>query len=180
MDSDQIEVEFRAIFDKVKFEQLKTYLDKNATDQGQDDKNVFFYVYSDKFVKVVDNVSQKTAKLVLKLTKIGRGTNFDETEIPIDPAYIPKAVKFFSHLCPNPVMESFQQRRNYLLKGVEVSLKYSQNWGYHLELEVVINHLSQKTAAVKKIKNIAQELDVKLMTETEIRQFIKKFEKGFK
>ena len=38
-----IEIEFRAIFGENDFYRLKEYLDKNANNLGEDDKDVFFY-----------------------------------------------------------------------------------------------------------------------------------------
>lgn len=44
----QIEIEMRAMFDKNKYEELKSFLDSNAVDLGQDDKDVYFYIFPDK------------------------------------------------------------------------------------------------------------------------------------
>ena len=78
-----IEVEFRSMFDKNKYNKLAKFLNANAEDLGKDDKDVYFFIFPDKLLKVVNNISQKTAKLVMKLTKIGHGNAFEEIEIPI-------------------------------------------------------------------------------------------------
>jgi len=65
-------------------------------------------------------------------------------------------------------------------KGVEIALKYSDHWGYHLELEIMINDTIKKMEAEQKIKAIAQELNVHLMNENELRDFTQKVEKDYK
>lgn len=94
----QIEIEFRSMFDRKKYDDLKKFLDKNAQDLGEDDKDVRFFIMADKLLKVVDNVSQKNAKLVLKLSKIGKGSDFEEIEIPVGQTEVKKAVKMFKAL----------------------------------------------------------------------------------
>jgi len=63
----QIEIELRSVFDEKKHNKLKKFLDKNAEDLGEDNKDVFFFLLPDKITKAVHNVSQKTAKIVIKL-----------------------------------------------------------------------------------------------------------------
>jgi adenylate cyclase class IV len=177
----RIEIEFRSRFDRNKYENLGRFLKTNAKDLGKDDKNVFFFILPDKLLKVVDNVSQKTAKIVLKLNKIGHGSDFEEIEIPINPLEVAKAVKMIRYLnLGADLMESFQKRHNYSYKGFEIALKYSDHWGYHLELEIVVDDAVKKTKAEQKIKAVAQELNIRLMDEDELRDFTQKTEKDYK
>lgn len=44
---------------------------------------------------MVNNISKKNAEIVLKLNKIGRGNDFEELEIPIDPKMVEGWVTFF-------------------------------------------------------------------------------------
>jgi adenylate cyclase class IV len=176
-----IEIEFRSIFDEDRYLELRKFLDKKAQNLGEDDKNVFFFIMPDKLVKVVNNISKNNAKIVLKLNKIGKGSDFEEIEIPIFQADIDDAVKIFSNLeITDNVMQSFQKRRNYLYKGVELALKYSDVWGYHLELEIIINNLDEKQSAEKKIMKIADELGIKLMSDEELVEFTKNAEEKYK
>lgn len=176
-----IEIEFRSIFDENRYLELKEFLDKNAQNLGEDDKDVFFFIMPDKLVKVVNNISRNNAKLVLKLNKIGKGSDFEEIEIPISQANIDDAVKIFSALeITNNIMQSFQKRRNYFYKDVELALKYSDVWGYHLELEIVINDENKKESAEKNIKKVADELKIRLMTDEELIEFTKNAEEKYK
>ncbi|MBU4466716.1 CYTH domain-containing protein [Patescibacteria group bacterium] len=179
--SKRIEIEFRARFDKNKYKALEKFFKANAKDLGKDDKDVFFFILPDKLFKVVDNVSQKTAKIVLKLNKIGHGSDFEEIEIPINPSEVAKAVKMIRSLnLGGDLMESFQERHNYFYKGVEMALKYSDHWGYHLELEIMVNEVAKKSKAEQKIRAVAQELNVSLMNEKELQDFTRKVEKDYK
>jgi len=176
----QIEIEFRARFDKRKYDALAKFLKAKAKDLGADDKDVYFFIFPDKLLKVVNNVSKKTAKLVMKLNKIGRGSSFEEIEMPIQPKDFHRAVKIFTLWGCKNVMRSFQKRHNYLYKGVELALKYSKHWGYHLELEVMVDNLKKKPGAEKKIKEVAKELKVNLMTDAELKKFTREAEKKYR
>jgi hypothetical protein len=76
-------------------------------------------------------------------------------------------------------MRSFQKRDNYLYKGVEIALKWSVAWGYHMELEVVVNNKKKQLFAEKKIYSVADELGVKVMTNEELMKFTKKAEEDY-
>lgn len=49
----------------------------------------------------------------------------------------------FINLGFTDIQNTFQKRHNFIYKEVELALKFSDTWGYHLELEVVVNDLSQ-------------------------------------
>lgn len=136
-----------------------------------------FFIMPDKLLKVVNNISKNNAKLVLKLNKIGKGSNFEEIEIPIERKYINDFVKVLTTIgFTDNIMHSFQKRKNYVYKGVEVALKYSEVWGHHLELEIMIADIKEKEQAEKKIREAANDLNIKLMTDEELAEFTKKAE----
>lgn len=176
----QIEVELRSMFDQKKYQELLEFLGKNAKDLGVDDKNVHFFILPDKLVKVVNNVSKGNAKIVLKLTKIGKGSGFEEIEIPINPKYINKAVNFFHGIGFNEVQQSFQKRHNYLYKNVELALKYSDTWGYHLELEKLVTEQYDVLVAEQAIRTVATEFDVHILTDEELTEFTDKKDKEYR
>lgn len=175
-----IEIEHRARFDERKYSELKKFLDASAQDLGQDDKDVYFFLFPDKLVKTVNNVSKKTAKIVLKLNKIGKGSDFEEIEIPIHQEDFDKATKLFIALETGEHMHSHQKRHNYLYKDVELALKWSEAWGYHLEFEIVVNDVAKKENAEKKIFALAEELGIKIMTDQELLEFTQVAEAEYK
>lgn len=173
----QIEVEMRAIFNKEKYDQLKSFLDINAKDLGEDDKDTFVYLLPDKIIKAVNNVSHKTAKIVLKLNQITKASAIEEIEIPINPSDFQNAAKLFSSLPFDQSMNFYQKRHNYIFNGVEIALKYSEDWGYHMELEVLVTDWIKQGVAEEKIHKIAKQLGVKIMTEQDTAEFVDNFNK---
>jgi len=177
----QIEIELRSVFDRKKHNELKEFLGKNAEDLGEDDKDVFFFLLPDKITKATHNVSKKTAKIVIKLNRIGRGTSdFEEIEIPINPSDFDKAVKLFSALPFDQIQNSYQKRHNYLLDGVEIALKWTESWGYHMELEIVVDDVAKREEAENKIRKVAEKLGVQIMSEEELKDFTKKIDENYK
>lgn len=76
-------------------------------------------------------------------------------------------------------MHSFQKRHDYLYRGVDLALKYSDIWKHHLELEVMIDNQKKKAKAEKGIQEVADELGVRLMTDQELADFTRKAEKKY-
>lgn len=169
----QIEVELRAMFNEEKYEEIKIFLDANAEDLGDDDKDVYFFILPDKLVKVVNNISKKSAKLVLKLTKIGKGSDFEEIEIPLDPRYVDNAVELFKNLGFNEIQHAYQKRHNYNYKDVELALKYSDAWGYHLELEKIVGDKTDVREAEDAIRQVASEFEICVMGDDELAEYTK-------
>ncbi len=56
-------------------------------------------------------------------------------------------------------------------RGVEIALKWSEDWGYHAEFEIMISDLSEKNAADARIKEVAEVFSVSLKTEEEVGTF---------
>ena len=133
----------------------------------------------DKLIKVVNNVSKRNAKVVLKLNKIGRGSDFEEIEILIDQNDVEKSVNLFTLLGLNEMQHSFQKRHNYFYKGIEFALKYSNTWGYHLELEKMVHNRKDVSLAKKQIQKVAIELGIHLMTDKELLNFTKRKDREY-
>lgn len=176
-----IEIEFRSMFDEEEYDRLKKLLDDNAENLGADDKDVHFFIFPDKLLKVTNNISKKNAKISLKLNRIGKGTAFEEIEFPVSRNEVDKAAEMFTKLgVAESIMHSFQKRNNYLYKGVELALKFSPEWQYHLELELVVDDENKRHEAEHKIREIAKELGVQLMTEEELSEFVGRVEEEHK
>ncbi|MEX0918407.1 MAG: CYTH domain-containing protein [Candidatus Paceibacterota bacterium] len=171
-----IEVEYRARFSKDEYSRLLSILEEEGKDLGPDDKHVYFFILPDKLLKVTDNVSQNTAKITGKLTRIGEGSSFEEIEFSIAREDVAMAVLLFQKFGFTDVHRSFQSRHNFWYHGVEIALKYSDMWGYHAELEIVIGDESEKSSADLQIHNVAQELGIILMTEKELKDFVQEKE----
>jgi len=73
-------------------------------------------------------------------------------------------------------MHGPQQRVNYRYKDCEIALKWSDAWGYHLEIEQVVDSKENQPEAEAQIRAVAEELEVRLMTEEELKQFTREAE----
>ena len=171
------EIEFRARFNQKKFTALKEYLDAHAKKLGEDNKDCYYYIFPDKLLKLVHNTSKKSAKISLKLNRIGEGATFPEIELYFSPQEFDTAKHLLDTLdLPVKIMHGPQQRTNYQYKGCEVALKYSDAWGYHLEIEQVIENKEKQREAEEQIRRVADELQVKLMSEEELKKFVQEAE----
>ena len=177
----QIEVELRAIYDEQKHAQLKLFLDKNAEDIGEDNKEVYFFLYPDRIYKVAHNISKGTVKVGARLNRLGSGrSDFEEIEFLINKQDYDKAVRLFSSMEFEDTQKTYQERHNYIYKEVEIALKYSDSWGYHMELEKVVHDEAEIDGAKSHITAVADEMGVSIMTEEEITAFAKKIDNEYK
>ncbi|MFI0715419.1 hypothetical protein ACH4SK_33315 [Streptomyces inhibens] len=175
-----IEIEMRARFGKEARDQLVDRLKRDGEDLGPDDKHIYFYVLPDQLLKVTDNTAAGSAKITLKGSKIGQGAAFAETEFAIAPTDVRAAVKLFNALGFEGAMhEASNLRHNYRFDGVEIAVKWSEAWGYHAEFEVLLDDDAPdatRAEAAAKITDVANELNVTLMTEQELAEFTAAFE----
>ncbi|MGA5217925.1 CYTH domain-containing protein [Streptomyces cinereoruber] len=175
-----IEIEMRARFDEETYEKLLVRLAAEAEDLGCDDKNIYFYVLPDQLLKVTDNTAAGSAKITLKASKIGQGAAFPETEFAIARDDVPAAVQIFNALGFEGTMhQAFNQRHNFRFRGVEIAVKWSEAWGHHAEFEVLLDEGAGATAqeeATARIRGVADELGIHLMTEQELADFTAAFE----
>ncbi len=174
-----IEVEFRARFSQGEHERLKTFLDEHAECLGPDDKRCIYYIFHDRLLKIVHNISKHDAKVSLKMNRLGEGSAFRETEVYFQEKDFDAMKELFNHLdLGATIAEEGQQRINYIYKGCEIALKYGKTWGYHLEIEKMIPDSSMQEQAEKDIRSVTDELGIQIMTEEEIANFLKEFEKA--
>ena len=171
-----IEVEYRSRISEEEYHTLIAFLNAHAEDLGEDDKSIHFFLFPDKTLKVTDNISQESAKITLKLNRIGNGAMFEEIEVPIARADVDKMVRMFDIFGFDHLIEPIVKRHNYTYKGVELAVKYSESWQYHVELEVIIGDESEHAAAEAKIRAVADELKLHLMTEEELTIFTTELE----
>ena len=87
---------------------------------------------------------------------------------------------FSSLKLPAQLIHNDQKRHNFLYKGVEIAVKYSIDWGYHAELEIVINDARDKEIAETQIREVAEELGLRLMTDEEVLQFTSEIEARYR
>lgn len=166
------EIEHRALLTEEEYKSLQAKLSEVAECLGEDDKDVAYFIFPGKLLKVVRNTSRGSAKLSLKLSALGEGSSFQEVEIAFDESDFDS----MKELCravstPDQIIEGTQKRTNYSYDGVEIALKWSEDWGYHAEFEIMITSLSEKEEADAKIYAVAESLGITLMTDEEVKEF---------
>lgn len=157
------EYEERAFLKEEQFLRIKEKLDTLATKSENDNKTSYFFVLPD----VNISIASSAAKTVIKYKggQLGLGNGFEEIEVPIEHSALNDSITLFSTLLKMEPQISEQFRINYILSGdIEVALKYTQTWGFHLEAEKTYEHAENLKDVEQKAKNaletLAQELDI--------------------
>lgn len=174
-----LEIEKRGFLTEEKYNELLIFLNKNGESLGADDKDAVYYIYPDKLLKVVNNISKQNAKVSLKMNKIGEGSAFPETEVFFDQKDFEKMKYILDTIAkPEKVMDGIQKRKNFEYKGCEIAIKWSEAWGFHFEIEKMVSEQSEVKKAEKELHNVADELGIKILTDEELKEFAKKAEKN--
>jgi len=159
----QYEYEERAFLTEDQFLSVKKQLEQLATSRQIDNKTSYFFVLPDVNVSIASSAKKTVIKY--KGGQLGLGNGFEEIEIPIASTSLNDAVKMLTTLLKVEPMLSEQFRINYQLPGdIEVALKYTQTWGFHMEVEKTYEHSSdldtEKQQAKKALDDLAQKLDI--------------------
>ncbi len=166
------EIEHRAVLLEKQHIELEAKLRLQAKNLGSDDKDVSYYIFPEKLLKVVRNVSKGTGTLSLKLSALGQGSAFRELEIPFPAEHFETMNAVCKEIStPQQVITGTQKRTNFEYQGVEIALKWSEDWGYHVELEKVVDSLSDKEMADTAIFEVAAHFSITLMSEEEVAEF---------
>ncbi len=168
----KIEIEYRSICSEDDYNRIMSFLLQNGEDLGVDDKDSSFYILEKKLLKVVKNVSKNTAKVTLKLQEVGDGSGGKEFEYEIPVESVDIAKEIFENLGFTEKIDSFQKRHNFIYDGVEFAVKYSEDWSYHIEMEILIDSEEEREKAERKIERVAQELNIRLMSDEEQKRLI--------
>lgn len=174
-----LEIEKRGFLTEEQYNNLLDYFKKNSQFLGEDDKYVVYYIYKDKLLKAVKNISKGNAKISLKMNKIGNGSVFPETEVVFSENDYEK-IKFILDTVSTPekIMSGIQKRKNFFYKKCEFSVKWSEEWGYHFEVEKVVNSEKEAHQAEADLEEVSKELGIKILTEEELKKFTEKAEKN--
>jgi len=170
-DGDLIEVEVRGLLSKEKWLSLTSYLKQYSEKYEDDNKLSYFFVISNGILKVNDEITKKTAKIVYKYGDESKNI-LDEYEITINKKDVSKAVDMFVNLGYKDVNRVQQKRINFQYKDTIFSLKDTPDFGPHFEIE---KKAKNKSDAIKKraeLKQICKDLGVVPMTPKQIRDLI--------
>ena len=157
------EYEERAFLTEAQFLPIKEKLDSLAVRHEVDNKTSYFFVLPDVNVSIASSPTKTVIKY--KGGQLGLGNGFEEIEIPIEQSSLPDSIKLFSALLKVEPQVSEQFRINYVLPGgIEIALKYTQTWGFHLEAEKTYEHAESLEDAERQAKDdlatLAKELSI--------------------
>lgn len=171
------EYEERAFLDEADFLRIKNKLDAESLKATIDNKISYFYVLPDKNISIATSPLKTVIKY--KDGQLINGDNgFEEREFEINPENLTEALNFFTAMFNLEPEKSEQFRINYILpNSIEVALKYTQTWGFHLEVEKLysinddFNIETEKTQAKNEVDNVGMLLNIKYISDEEIKQF---------
>ncbi len=142
-----------------------------------DNKVSYFFVLPEQNLSIAK--SEKKCVIKYKHGSVGVGNGFAEYEIPVDKQYLQQTVDMLKMLCGTTPQFSEQFRVNYILPNeIEVALKYTQTWGFHLEIEKIYTDEKDKALAKKEVEETADKLKIHLITDTEMKGFRDNFDDG--
>ena len=165
-----------AFLDQESYNHSTKHLVKSGAKLEDDDKTSHFFVLEDVNLSIAR--TQHDARIKLKAGQIGKGTGFDEIEVPLaNPESADEAVDIFRVLTSLEPQKSEQFRYNVDYNGVTISLKYTETWGFHMELEVLHEGEDGSSEdADAKIQAVADELGVQVATDEELIKFREQWE----
>lgn len=171
------EYEERAFIDESEFLPIKAKLEKIARKVTLDNKISYFYIFPDKNISIAASAEKTVVKY--KAGKIGIGNGFEEHEFAIQPDHLSAALKFFSSVFQRESFPSEQFRINYELPdSIEVALKYTNAWGFHLEVEKVYFAEEDEDISAKKdqarddVDAVSKKLGIEHISDAEMKVFL--------
>jgi len=171
------EYEERAFLSEEDFSRVKDLLEKQSVSRAYDNKVSYFFVLPEQNLSIAK--SEKKCVIKYKHGAVGVGNGFAEYEIPVDEQHCDQTVSMFSLLFGIKPQTSEQFRINYILPNkVEIALKYTQTWGFHLELEKTYSNEENKPQAKKEVEETAELLQIHLITDSEMKEFRDNFDAG--
>lgn len=174
-----IEIEKRGILTQEKYHELLGFLHEHAENLGEDDKDVVYYIYDDKLLKVVNNLSKGNAKVSLKMNRLGGSVATKEIEVFFDQKDFSSIKEIFDTVGQaKQSIEGTQKRKNFVYKGCEIAVKWSPDYQYHFEIERVTECEQEVEAVEKDMDVVISELGLISMTNNEMQEFQRKIEES--
>ncbi|MDD5625674.1 MAG: hypothetical protein PHG83_00725 [Patescibacteria group bacterium] len=170
LNNKKVEVELRGMLSKEKFDILSDTLGKQYP-YKDDNKETLFYVTIGFILKIE---KRNNSEEIFLIVKNGDETKniLEEIEIRLNSSDLYKIIKIFDNLGFSKINIVKQKRKNYYLEdGIVFSLKYTDDWGYHFEIEKVVE-INNAESAKKLLTDKCRSLDIKFMNDIEIAKKI--------
>lgn len=175
LDNKKVEVELRGLLEKNQFNILSEKLEEQY--HGEDDnKETHFYVTNDFILKIEIRDNPKEIFLIVKDGDETKNV-LEEIEVRLDRSDLPNVTRIFDILGYSKVNIVKQKRRNYSLEdNIVLSLKYTEDWGYHFEIEKIVE-LNDADETKKLLADKCESLNLKFMNGSEIAEKINQINK---
>lgn len=165
------EIEIRGLLTKDQFDSILDDLKGRADKFEEDNRETLFFMIPNATLKVAKMVSKKLAKIAYKSGDIVRSAAQREIEfsIPIDAC--DDAIEMFSLLGFADTQSTSQIRYNAVLGDIEISLKWSKDWGYHFEAEIISQTESDIDGLKERLESYCASIGLNAMTSAEFEGF---------
>ena len=170
-----IEIEKLAIIDEGKYQGLgEVILGVGGEDLGENNTESVFFISDVARIKVQKNSSKGSAKIAWKSgAAVGGVSKRQEIEVGILAEGFSDAVDLVEAMVGDcKKIWSDQKRHDYVVDGVNVSVKHSEDFGYHVEFDKNITDESESEAVLAEIESVAKKLGVAVMSDEEEKAFI--------
>jgi adenylate cyclase class IV len=160
----QFEVEIRGIITEEQFTDCLSQFKRENLRAEQDDRETTFFIIKDATLKVANLINKKSAKISFKSGDIVKTVGQQEIEIDIPQDQVLAAVNLFLALGFTETQLTHQKRFNVNVDGAEISLKWSKDWLFHFEAEIVVTDKAEIPSALERLKRICARYGLEAMT----------------
>ncbi len=169
------EIELRGVLTEKQYSKNTKLFESIATSIHISNKTSYFFVNKSLILKVVYEKIISEAFLVLKL---GDETNsiLEEYNLPIKVSDIESIINMLCLLGYNEVNKVEQERTDYIVESIQISIKRTKDWGPHFEIECLENQLSDNER-INKLRSFAEKYTLNIMSADDIRKKIKQINK---
>ncbi|MHA7820260.1 MAG: CYTH domain-containing protein [Erythrobacter sp.] len=166
-----LEVEVRGFLDSEGYANTKSRLQDLGLTGTPDNRITTFFMVDGATLKVTNMVDLTSCKIAYKSGDIARSEFQNEIEIGIDPADFDSVVQMFQSLGFTDIQETKQQRINYEIDSCSLALKWSEDWGYHFEVDKVVSSQSDVASARAKIEQVCKKIGLNPLSDDDFAAF---------
>jgi len=170
----EIEVEKRGLLNERRYHEVLDRLRQlEAVDKGEVSTESIFYLSNRWQLKIQRSTPGRAAKIAWKSGGNDGAESRRELELAISHDNFDAANELMRQVLPGvSVFPTHQRRHDFTLNTVQVALKYSPDWDYHIEIEALVNDESRVPVALEAIQNLADTLGITLLSPEEEQKFV--------
>lgn len=170
--NEYFDAEFRALLDKKSYSRIEDYLLNVASDLGKQETLTHFFVLPKKFLKISQDLTTDRVELALKSSDSKNSKFVREKKAHIYSKDFLPLISLIKDLnITKDISISKQLKHIFKYKNAFLVLKHSDNWGYHIELNIPLKEISCKEDALKLAAEIEIELNIHFLTTEELMTF---------